>query len=1063
MLEFYQNYILFNFFSFGTLLVTIFTGLFAFFFLTLPNKSQSTFHLGVAFLFLTIFNFGYFIAAAVYHPISAYHRWLTGCFILPSLLHFGQFFFKYPRDSHPSIAKKFLYCMWFVAIVASVLFMYNTLGVEKKFHFTGHYWDFDAEGMSKLLGVLIATYSVITFLGISIWKIYITNGKEKKVLIQISIAMLIAAITPNITNILSRDGIMDRSTYLLSLVLFFVVGFFVISLVYINSTKDRTTFMVKIVGLTMVTILLILQASTFFSMKDKDSDYDSLRQENILRIIDGGDKYKDAKYIIQLELDSLQIKKVDYNDDINLDLPHVEVDFRNTAIYDDIKNLNEKKFAEKIESYLFATTNYFDGFKHSILHFVKNNLDKKDAKLKELTLNFMQDLNQESYVHRNKIYQLNINSFCTEYQDYLVKKKLVFFKKAIDKEINNCKWFNKEISNKELRSEVLKYFRNFKPSMTRHYRRSKDLHDNQVHYVSYIHYNQEKKILSEVGYSYTEYRKYIHHSANVQQLILIFVVLIIFQLFPLFFKSSLINPLWDLVSALEKVNMGDMEVEVPIKVNDEIGFLSESFNSMVISIRFARSELKLHAITLEEKVKSRTKQVEEQMDEVNKLKLQQDGDYFLTSLLAKPLLMNANKSDIVKTDFIIKQKKRFEFKSKNVELGGDICITGNLRLGTKNNHKRYTMAMNADAMGKSMQGAGGALVMGVVMNSIMARSAAKDWILDRTPIDWLTDVYYEIHKIFKAFNGSMVISTVVMLVDEEDGIVYYFNAEHPFSVIFRNGKAQFIEDKLNLRKLGLDSEIPFQVFQFELEVGDVIIIGSDGRDDIDLSPNEPVRNINEDESLFLEHVIVSDGNIEKTLEVIQTKGELIDDFSLLRIGYKESSVDLKEKKNEIIEEPIILNEEFLEKETVYTKAKEFIKSSKEEEAKFILAKYFLHSEENQSDLKINKLLALLSFQFRDYELSSIVIKKYLEVDPNHNEFLYYLSIAEKKLGNFEPAIDFAERLKNLSPEHSLNLLNLADLNRILGLDDKAITLTRKVLEIEPDNKTAKRLLASLES
>ena len=40
------------------------------------------------------------------------------------------------------------------------------------------------------------------------------------------------------------------------------------------------------------------------------------------------------------------------------------------------------------------------------------------------------------------------------------------------------------------------------------------------------------------------------------------------------------------------------------------------------------------------------------------------------------------------------------------------------------------MAMNADAMGKSMQGAGGSIVMGVAMNSIMSRSAAKDWVVD---------------------------------------------------------------------------------------------------------------------------------------------------------------------------------------------------------------------------------------------------------------------------------------------------------------------------------------------
>ena len=76
-LEPYTKYILFNFFSFGTLLVTIFTFALAYFFLTLPNKSESTFHLGIGFLFLAFFNTGYFLAAFCYHPIAAYHRWIT--------------------------------------------------------------------------------------------------------------------------------------------------------------------------------------------------------------------------------------------------------------------------------------------------------------------------------------------------------------------------------------------------------------------------------------------------------------------------------------------------------------------------------------------------------------------------------------------------------------------------------------------------------------------------------------------------------------------------------------------------------------------------------------------------------------------------------------------------------------------------------------------------------------------------------------------------------------------------------------------------------------------------
>ena len=60
----------------------------------------------------------------------------------------------------------------------------------------------------------------------------------------------------------------------------------------------------------------------------------------------------------------------------------------------------------------------------------------------------------------------------------------------------------------------------------------------------------------------------------------------------------------------------------------------------------------------------------------------------------------------IKSDFLIKQFKQFTFRKWEAELGGDICITDNIKL----NNRNYLFFVNADAMGKSIQGAGGALI-----------------------------------------------------------------------------------------------------------------------------------------------------------------------------------------------------------------------------------------------------------------------------------------------------------------------------------------------------------------
>lgn len=1039
-MEFFEpftKYILFNFFSFGTLLVTIFTFAFAYFFLTLPNKSDSTFHLGIAFFFLAIFNTGYFLAASCYHPIAAYHRWLTGGFVLPALLHFGQFFFKYPRDTNPKISSRVLKAMWAVAIIVDIIFIAGTWNADRKFHFTGHYWDFDAEPISKMLAALIAIYSIISFILIGAWKVYIIKTKERWVLLKILIAMLIAAITPNVTNIMSRDGVLDRSAYLISLTLFLVIGFFIISIVYINSTKDRTTFMVKIVGLTLVTLLVILQSSSFYSMKDKDLDYDSLRSENMSRILEGGDKSKDTKYFIQLSLDELEIQKKDYPSSTNLDLPLVEVDFRNTVIYEDIKNLSESNFRSALNEYLFNTHPYFEGFKNSIGEYLVTNKDLTDTELKDSILPFLDSLHKFSFIHSNKISQLDSQNFCQAITKYLSSNSLKNFRIAIEKNLTNCQWNGRAIDSAGLRREINKYFRFFQPAHTRHFRRSLDEYGNQKHFVSYTHYEVYTQTVSEVGYSYLGFRQYMHTTSFNQQFILIIVVCFVIGIYPLFFRGSLITPLWDLVHALEKVNHGDLEVEVPVKVNDEIGFLSDSFNSMVISIKYARSELVHYADNLEEKVNERTKEVQEKMDEVQKLKVQQDGDYFLTSLIENPLSTNYNKSKLVRTEFLINQKKKFVFRKKNAELGGDLCVTGNLRFG--NGKDRWVSFFNADAMGKSMQGAGGAIVAGTAINNILSRSARNNRILSITPTEWVENTYFELDSIFKTFNGSMLVSCVLGLLNEKTGELIYFNAEHPWSVVYRDGKASFIENELLLRKLGSDSEFQFTIRKFKLLPGDIFIVGSDGRDDINLGIKGG-RELNEDETLFLRLVEEGKADLTKISQLIEFQGELTDDLSLMRVAFHEeySPQDYEEENTAITIES----------------AQDAIQEGNKTKAKYILDSLWISDKNNIHALK---LLIKLSFEDKRYGDTIDCINEFHKINRDSQLFWFEKSVCHKQLQDYDSAKLAGEMCRKFQPERVANLINLSDSYRMLGDEESARKYLREVLDREPDNKAAIKL------
>ncbi|MCW7460827.1 SpoIIE family protein phosphatase [Leptospira limi] len=1061
------DHILTNYYTFGSLIVTVLLAVLATFFFSLKDKTVATKHLALACLFLALFQLGYLLGAFYYHPIASYHRWITGGIIIFGIIHFGQYFFRFPDNRDYKIANIIQVISYVIAVVVVLWFLVSVSQGERKYHFTAHHWDFNSEGASRILSLFIAGYSFINFIGLPCYRLLNVEKDKRSTLLIIMIAGLIAAVVPNITNVMSRDGAMERSTYLTAIVLTFTFSFFIITITFINNSTERTTFMAKIVGISFVTILLIMQAFSYLVDQEKELSFDNTAIQKALRVAEGGERSKDIVFMIEYDSNGQNLKKAYLPSNVTLDLPLVQADLYNTALYNELVSLGDSEYRNSLTSLISKTPYYFAGYKDAILHFLSDNPDLEGNELKTEVSKLIEKLNKRTFINTNKLADIDPDTFCEEGVKYIEKVKNVdTFRDSILKHVEECKWDGKEISGRDLKVEMLKFFRYFKPDLTRHYR--KDL-DGLSHYVAYMTYDAKKKINLEVGFNYRDYRNYMHKSAKLELVILAIVMIVLLVVFPLFFRSALVNPLYALLAGVEKVNQGNLEVEVPIKVNDEIGYLAESFNGMVSSIRDARRELQDYAENLEEKVKERTKELQEKMDEIHRLKVQQDGDYFLTSLLAKPLFFNANKSENIRCDFFVHQKKTFEFRNKTGDLGGDICITGNLKLGKPDDFRRYTMVMNGDAMGKSMQGAGGSLVMGVVMNSIMARSAGNKRILNRTPEEWLTDVYEEVNAVFKSFSGTMVISATVMLIDEETGKVWYFNAEHPYSILYRDGKASFIESELKLRKLGLDSEYAFEVQSFQLLPGDQLILGSDGRDDIDLTPDEDVRTINEDETMVLRFVEEADGDIYEVERLVKNSGDITDDISMLSVVFKseKSPIHHTSPKDEIANQPIddFFDtpgddwDEALTTVGAFEEGKALYQNGEIERAITVMKKAFLADPYNQ---KLNKFLGLVSYKGKEYDIAAKVLTEFLKENEGSGEYWYYLAMSEKKLGNYERALKAAQEALKYDPENFQNLINLADVSRLLGNVDRALTYVTRAQSIDPTNKNVVKLSKLLE-
>lgn len=495
--------------------------------------------------------------------------------------------------------------------------------------------------------------------------------------------------------------------------------------------------------------------------------------------------------------------------------------------------------------------------------------------------------------------------------------------------------------------------------------------------------------------------------------------------------NSINFPLLHTIRIFKKIGLEHLSSRIILTRKDEIGDMWRALDSMQKQILDKNTRLT-----------QANESLNHSLHQVQKLKEEQDGDYFLTSLLMEPLNGNYSRTKSVEIDFILEQKKKFKFRKWEKEIGGDLIVVNDIEL----KGKKYIVFLNADAMGKSIQGAGGALVIGSVFRSLIERTNMSSSAKNISPERWIKNAFIEIHKVFESFNGSMLISSILGLIDETSGLLYYINAEHPHVVIYRDKTARFLDEGIMLRKLGhLGADGKISIGTFKLVPEDILIIGSDGRDDLQLEENDGKRIVNEDEKLFLSIVDETHGDLNKIRRRLENHGSITDDLSLLRIFIKpqesthtELKIDVKNSLKDL---------HFIENNKNLAERLEHIKSGflKEFPCHPVLLRYLTWGY-----LKV-----------KEYNKSYEFAKKYTDVQPEHSDYLYLASYSAKKTGNLQDAADYGERLRLRDRKLQRNLLNLAEVYLLLEEKNRAMKMTREVLELNPEHKVAKRVYEKL--
>ncbi len=491
---------------------------------------------------------------------------------------------------------------------------------------------------------------------------------------------------------------------------------------------------------------------------------------------------------------------------------------------------------------------------------------------------------------------------------------------------------------------------------------------------------------------------------------------------------------------LADLGRGNLNVTSTRTSADEFGDQTQLLSRVIAQLRGQYDEIRTLNETLEDRVKKRTQELNQTLEKVNELRVQQDGDYFLTSLLLKPLGSNRAVSSTVTVDFLVRQKKVFEFRRWKEEIGGDICTAHTIYL---QDGRPYTLFVNADAMGKSIQGAGGAIVLGAVLTSIVERSLLAPGTLTTSPERWLKNSFVELQRVFVSFDGTMLVSAFLGLVDDERGTLYYINAEHPHTVLLRGGRAEFLPGQPMFYKLGtsgLDSVIHVRTFRLLPE--DVLIAASDGRDDLGVAKES--QKITLDENIFLQVVEECRGMLDQLDGLRLEQGGVGDDFSALRVSYLEDRPVPPKEKVDVRQELV--------------RARELVHAGDIQGALQALEGALVRSRD---DVEVLTPLARLCLRGGDYAKASVFALRSLDIDPSDTRLLFLASFALKRSGRLKESAEAGERVRIREPLMVKNLVNLAEVLLRLGADQRAEHILEEGFRASPEHPRLKKIQSIL--
>jgi signal transduction histidine kinase len=132
----------------------------------------------------------------------------------------------------------------------------------------------------------------------------------------------------------------------------------------------------------------------------------------------------------------------------------------------------------------------------------------------------------------------------------------------------------------------------------------------------------DRDMVYYVGYDYLLFRGKLHDVALSVAILYVLATVFILVFLPMLFRSSILAPVRRIMYGAKLVKDGNLDIELPVQFDDEIGFLTRVFNQMVQSLKTSKKYQDHYYSQLEDafvKIEASRKEVEDNFSELRRI------------------------------------------------------------------------------------------------------------------------------------------------------------------------------------------------------------------------------------------------------------------------------------------------------------------------------------------------------------------------------------------------------------------------------------------------------------